>query len=231
MVRIVQWWYEQSRTVRIRIVQGTNSPWTYTRFHSSQWRKIELNTHLCGKTVEYLPTCDTALMKTAAFFNGVLSWLPPPKEVMFLVLSVCLSLSIRQITEKLWTDFDKISWRDRDQWVQFWWRSGSLSASRNPKFEIWIYWIIEEVTNGFWWNFMESWGCGLETNCLHLGDDPHHYPDPGVHSGSRSGFGKNCHNSIMLAFGGGLCFLSTSSVFTDLVSLQLSSWQLPPVSQ
>jgi len=27
-------------------------------------------------------------------------------------------------------------------------------------------------------------GCGLETNRLHFGDDPHHYPDPGVHSRS-----------------------------------------------
>jgi len=55
--------------------------------------------------------------------------------------------------------------------------------------------------------FYGELGCGLETNCLHFGDDPHHYPDPGVRSGSRSGSGKNCHNSIMLAFGGGLCSL------------------------
>ena len=48
---------------------------------------------------------------------------------------------------------------------------------------------------------------------LHFGDDPHYYPDPGVRSGSRSGSGKNCHNSIMLAFGGGLCPLSTSGLF------------------
>jgi len=40
---------------------------------------------------------------------------------------------------------------------------------------------------------------------------PHHYPDSGVRSGSRSGSGKNCHNSFMMAFGGGLCSLSTSS--------------------
>ena len=81
--------------------------------------------------------------------------------------SVCLSvcLSVRRITvlKKLWTDFDEISWRrrawPRDQWVQFWWRSGSLSGSRSPKSEIRIHWIIEKVTNGFWWNFMES--CGV----------------------------------------------------------------------
>jgi len=38
----------------------------------------------------------------------------------------------------------------------------------------------------------ELW-CGLETKLLHFGDDPHHYPDPGVRSGSRSGSGKNYH--------------------------------------
>ena len=58
--------------------------------------------------------------------------------------------------------------------------------------------------------FYGELGCGLETNWLHFGDDPHHYRDPGVRSGSRSGYGKNCSNSIMLAFGGGLCSLSTS---------------------
>jgi len=59
--------------------------------------------------------------------------------------------------------------------------------------------------------FYGELGCGLEINWLHFGDDPCHYPDPGVRSGSRSGSGKNCHNSIMLAFGEGLCSLSTSS--------------------
>jgi len=48
--------------------------------------------------------------------------------------------------------------------------------------------------------FRGELGCGLETNRLHFGDDPHHYPDPGS--------GKNCHNSIMLAFSGGMCSLS-----------------------
>ena len=60
--------------------------------------------------------------------------------------------------------------------------------------------------------FSGELGCGLETNWLHFGDDPHHYPDPGVRSGSRSGSGKDCHNSIMLVFGGGLWSLSTSSL-------------------
>jgi len=36
--------------------------------------------------------------------------------------------------------------------------------------------------------FYGELGCGLETNLLHFGDDPHHYPYPGVRSS-----GKNCH--------------------------------------
>jgi len=38
--------------------------------------------------------------------------------------------------------------------------------------------------------FYGELGCGLETNWLHVGDDPHHYPDPRV-PWSRSG--KNRH--------------------------------------
>ena len=69
------------------------------------------------------------------------------------------------------------------------------------------------------------------TNKLNFGDDPDHRPDPGVQS-PKSGFTglskkylvdsdqscianlhckKSFSNSIMLAFGGGLCSLSTSS--------------------
>jgi len=78
--------------------------------------------------------------------------------------SVCLSvcLSVGWITEKVVSGFDEIYWRGRawpvDQWVQLWWRSGSPPGSRSLKSEIRIHWIIEKVTNGFWWNFMESWG-------------------------------------------------------------------------
>jgi len=78
-----------------------------------------------------------------------------PKEIMFLVGSVCLS--VRQL-KKLWMDFDKISWMGRDQWVQFtwmvrdhwvhfWWRSGSPSGSRSLKSEIRIHWIIKLPTD------------------------------------------------------------------------------------
>jgi len=55
--------------------------------------------------------------------------------------------------------------------------------------------------------FYGELGCGLETNRLHFGDDPDHRPDPGVQS-PKSGFNGL---SIMLAFGGGLHSLSTSS--------------------
>ena len=41
--------------------------------------------------------------------------------------------------------------------------------------------------------FYGELGCALETNWLHFGDDLHHYLDPGVRSGSRSGSRKNCH--------------------------------------
>ena len=62
---------------------------------------------------------------------------------LFVCLSVCLS--VRRITEKLWTDFDEISWRSRalprDQGDKFCWRSRSPSGSRNPKSEIRIHWI------------------------------------------------------------------------------------------
>jgi len=67
--------------------------------------------------------------------------------------------------------------------------------------------------------FYGELACGLETNWLHFGDDPHHYPDPGVRSGSRSESGKNCHNSIMLAFGGGLCSVGASSLYWSLIIL------------
>ena len=85
--------------------------------------------------------------------------LPLPKDVSGSVcLSVCPSDNWKSC-ERILTKFlggDR-AW-PRDQWVQFWWRSGSLSGSRSPKSEIRIHWIIEKVTNRFWWNFMESWG-------------------------------------------------------------------------
>jgi len=89
---------------------------------------------------------------TLSLFSQWVHWtilLPPPKEVTFSLRSVYLfvCLAVRRITEKLWTDFDEISWRGRawprDQWAQFSWWSGSPSGSRSPKSEIRIHWIID----------------------------------------------------------------------------------------
>jgi len=57
--------------------------------------------------------------------------------------------------------------------------------------------------------FLGGVGHGPGTNEFNIGDDPHHRPDPGVRS-PKSGFTAGL--SIMLAFGGSLCFLSISSV-------------------
>jgi len=138
---------------------------------------------------------------------------------MFLVRSVCLFVCLSvclSVGWKLWTALTKFLGETRDQWVQFWWRSGSLSGSRSSNEVRNPHPQDYRITNGFWWNFYGEMGCGIETNWLHFGDDSHHYPDPGFRSGSRiresrSGSGKNCHNSIMLTFDGGLCSLSTSS--------------------
>jgi len=127
---------------------------------------------------------------------------------MVLVPCVCLSvcLSVGKL-KKLWTDFDEISWNGRawprDQRVQFWWRSGSLSRSRSPKSGFTGLSNYQRILIKFYGEL----GCGLEINWLHFGDEPHHYPNLGVRSGSRSRSGKNWHNSVMLAFGGGLCSL------------------------
>jgi len=71
------------------------------------------------------------------------------KEVMFLVRSVCLSVC--QITEKVvngfWRNFLEGRAWPMDQWVQFWWQSGSPSGSRSPKSKIRIHWIIELPTD------------------------------------------------------------------------------------
>jgi len=47
--------------------------------------------------------------------------------------------------------------------------------------------------------FYGELGCGLETNWLHFGDDPHHYPNPWVCSGSRWRYGKNWRSAEVCA--------------------------------
>ena len=131
---------------------------------------------------------------------------------MFLLRSVCLSVGW---LTKLWTDFDEISWRGRawprDQWVQFWWRSRSPSdpGVRNPHSL-----DYRKSYQRIWWNFMESWGCGQRpTDCILLTiritirireELPRCQ-----HTQNRCP-AKIIQQSIMLAFGGGLCILSTS---------------------
>ena len=78
--------------------------------------------------------------------------------------------------------------------------------------------------------FYGELGYGLETKLLHFGDDPHHYPDPGVRNRSLSGsklhslfaLQKSFSNSIMLVFGGGLRSLSTSSFLCCLISYDIA---------
>jgi len=78
---------------------------------------------------------------------------------LFVCLSVCPSDN--------WKSCERISWRDRawpgDQWVQFWWQSGSPYGSRSPKSEIRIHWIIESYQR-ILIKFYGELGCGLETN-------------------------------------------------------------------
>jgi len=82
--------------------------------------------------------------------------------------------------------------------------------------------------------FYGELGCSLGTNWLHFGEDPRHYSDPGVRSGSRFGSGKNCqhteqmpckNHSAMLSFGGGLCSLSTSTFGMKYDFRQNSRWR------
>jgi len=156
------------------------------------------------------------------YFCYDLLLLPPPKEVTFSLRSVCLFRPIcpsdKDNWNKLWTDFDEISWRGRawprDQWVQFWWRSGSPSGPgvRSPKSAVtglskklptdfgeilWRagVWPRDQLIT-FWWRSASLSGSGSPFRITIR-------------------IGKNCRNSIMLAFGGGLCSLSTSSCYYD----------------
>ena len=106
-----------------------------------------LNCSCCNSLLEYISFCSPWLFNSAPLtFCRVYCWLPPPKEVMFLVRSVCLFVCLSVgLLANLWTDFDKIFWRGRawlkDQVIQFWWRSGSCFGSGSPKSEIRILWI------------------------------------------------------------------------------------------
>ena len=106
-------------------------------------------------------------------------FLPPSKEVLFWLRSVCLSVCLswsEKVVSGFWRNFLEGRAWPRDQGDKFWWRSGSPPGSRSPKSEICIHWIIEESYQrilmknekniyfgdkefiNHWWNFMESWG-------------------------------------------------------------------------
>ena len=73
--------------------------------------------------------------------------------------SVCQNVQITEkVVNRFWRNFLEGRAWPRDQVIKFWWWSGPPSGSGSLKSEVWIHWIIEKVTSGFWWNFMESWG-------------------------------------------------------------------------
>jgi len=119
--------------------------------------------------------------------------LPPSKQVMLSLRSVCLS--VHQITEK------------SCEWILTKFLGGVGHGPGTNQFNF-GYDPDHRLDPGvrspnyqrILTKFYGELGCGLETNRLHFGDDLHHYLDPRVRSGSRSGSEKNCHNSIMLAF-------------------------------
>jgi len=89
-------------------------------------------------------------------------------------------------------------WRKRGEDMTMGGPAQWLLGDRRP-------WKTEKVVNGFCRNFLEGYvGHGPETNEFNFGDDPHHYPDPG-----RTATIILC----WLAFGLGLCCLSTSSYY------------------
>ena len=104
-------------------------------------------------------------------------WLPPPKEVMFSLRSVCLSVcpsdnwkSCEQILTKFLGgvgtnefNFGDDPYHRLDQGVRSP-KSGFTGLSNYQRILM---------------KFYGELGCGLETNWLHFGDDLHHYPDPG----------------------------------------------------
>ena len=124
-----------------------------------------------------------------------------PKEVMFyygvfVCLSVCPSDNWKSC-ERILTNF--VGEVGHGPWTNDFNFGDDPDDSPDP--------VVQSPKSGFTglsnyqrmlMKFYGELGCVLETNwLLHFGDDPHHYPDSGVRSGSRSGSGKNCHNSIM----------------------------------
>jgi len=136
---------------------------------------LQFNASVILRAVQYteliclVSCCTMSLDVWSAFVN---IYLHRRRLSFYFSLFVCLSV----FPSDNWKSCE-IYWRGKawqnDQVIKFWWRS----RSRGPKSEIQILWIIEKVTNGFWWNFKESWGdhsailfggglCSLSTSSL-----------------------------------------------------------------
>ena len=154
---------------------------TYTTVHTSlplrswdcrgsRWKLWVLNGRRGHEN--YINT-DTMLLITAA------------REVTFLHLSVCLSvcLSVRRITQKLFTNFDEIFGVVRcatnNRSLKFCWWSGLRCGSRNVFIGIFttvaIVWIfllkIQKLYEAFYMKFLGGIGCLIWNKLLHLGAD------------------------------------------------------------
>jgi len=135
--------------MKCRPTRKFNSSWkiaTHVEISNIFQETILLNYHYCHYIWDVID------------FNLFAHSIPPPKEVMFSLRSVCLFICLFVMSvcpSDNWKSceriFDEISWRGRawprDQLVPFWWRSGSLSGSRSPNSEIRIHWIIELRTD------------------------------------------------------------------------------------
>jgi len=79
---------------------------------------------------------------------SLMTFITSAEEGDYVFSSVCLSFCLSVLLKKLWMDFDEIFWRGRawpkEQWVQFWWWSGSLSGSRSPKSGFTGFWRSAE---------------------------------------------------------------------------------------
>ena len=138
---------------------------------------------------------------------------------MFSLRSVCLSVCLSVCRSDNWKSCEQI-WQPMSSILVMNRITVRIQESevQNPDS------LDFRITNRFWWNFMEScMGCGLETNCIHFGDDSHHYPDPEVRSGWRSGSGKNCHN-LLCWRSADVCALWILLVFICFSCILLNVW-------
>ena len=129
--------------------------------------------------------CFVSLYFIMCFTLCYYTLLPPPKEVMFLVRSVSLSVCLTVCPSDNWKSCERIL-------MKF---LGGVGVAQGPMSSILVTIRItlqiqeSEVRNPHSLDYRKSYqrilmkfyrelGCGLETNWLHFGDDPHHCPDP-----------------------------------------------------